>query len=109
MAEWNKNVRLLRTLNDDHEGKFAAVEGEVEDRDGEKKSAVLLFEKTPFQFDDLVKLMQDDEKQFKVDFINDVYHKYTVEARSACNGAFISKIQGRKLSKRRSRLFTFRC
>ncbi|CAF0951531.1 unnamed protein product [Adineta ricciae] len=92
MAEWNKNVRLLRTLNDDHEGKFAAVEGEVEDGDGEKKSAVLLFEKTPFQFDDLVKLMQDDEKQFKVDFINDVYHKYTVEARSACNDVKLAYI-----------------
>ncbi len=92
MEEWNKNVKLLRILNDDHEMKFAAIEGEVEENDGEKKSAVLFFEKTPFQFDDLVKLMKDNEQQFKVDFINDVYHKYTVEARSACNGMFRIKI-----------------
>ncbi len=86
MEEWNKNVKLLRILNDDHEMKFAAIEGEVEENDGEKKSAVLLFEKTPFQFDDVVKLMKENEEQFKVDFINDIYHKYTVEARSTCNG-----------------------
>ncbi|UJR15991.1 hypothetical protein I4U23_002910 [Adineta vaga] len=92
MEEWNKNVKLLRILNDDHSGKFAAIEGEVEDKEGEKKSAVLLFEKTPFQFDDLKKLMQDDEQQFKVDFINDVYHKYTVEARAACNDVKLAYI-----------------
>ncbi|CAF0957844.1 unnamed protein product [Adineta steineri] len=85
MAEWNKNVKLLRILNDNHELKFVAIEGEVEAKDGETKSAVLLFEKTPFQFDDVTKLMQGDEQQFKVDFINDIYHKYTVEAQSACN------------------------
>ncbi|CAF4290812.1 unnamed protein product, partial [Adineta steineri] len=85
MAEWNKNVKLLRILNDNHELKFVAIEGEVEAKDGETKSAVLLFEKTPFQFDDVTKLMQGDEQQFKVDFITDIYHKYTVEAQSACN------------------------
>ncbi|CAF0861676.1 unnamed protein product [Adineta steineri] len=85
MAEWNKNVKLLRILNDNHELKFVAIEGEVEAKEGEPKSAVLLFEKTPFQFDDVTKLMKGDEQQFKVDFINDIYHKYTVEAQSACN------------------------
>jgi hypothetical protein len=88
MEEWNKNLKLLRVLNVDHETKFAAIEGEVEETDGEKKSAVLVFEKTPFQFDDVTKLMKDTEQQFKVDFINDIYHKYTLEARSACNGMF---------------------
>jgi len=85
MEDWNKNVKLLRILNDDHESKFAAIEGEVEENEGEKKSAVLIFEKTPFHYDDLVKLMKDNEQKFKTDFINDVYHKYTIEARSACN------------------------
>jgi hypothetical protein len=88
MEDWNKNVKLLRILNDDHETKFAAIEGEIEENEGEKKSAVLLFEKTSFQFDDLVKLMKEDQQQFKVDFINDIYHKYTVEAQTACNGMF---------------------
>ncbi len=83
MEEWNKNLKLLRILNDDHEMKFAAIEGEIED-----KSAVLLFEKTPFHLDDIAKLMKENEQQFKVDFINDIYHKYTVEARSSCNGRF---------------------
>ena len=86
MEEWNKNVKLLRVLNDDPDSKFAAIEGEVEGKDGDKQPAVLVLEKTPFQLDGVVKLMQGDEQQFKVDFINDVYHKYTVEARSACNG-----------------------
>ena len=86
MAEWNKKVKLLRILNDDHEMKFAAIEGEVEENDGEKKAAVLLFEKTPFQLDEVSKLMQDSTEQFKVDFINDIYHKYKVEARTSCNG-----------------------
>jgi len=45
MEDWNKNVKLLRILNDDHESKFAAIEGEVEQNEGEKKSAVLIFEK----------------------------------------------------------------
>jgi len=92
MEEWNKNVTLLRILNDDHEKKFAAIEGEVGENEGEKKSAVLLLEKTPFHLDDVAKLMKGDEEQFKVDFINDIYHKYTVEARSACNGMFRIKI-----------------
>lgn len=89
MAEWNKNVKLLRILNDDHESKFAVIEGEVETSENEKNSAVLLFEKTPFQLDDLSKLMKENEEQFKVDFINDVYHKYTVEARTTCNGMLL--------------------
>ncbi len=29
MEEWNKNVKLLRILNDDHEKKLEAIEGEV--------------------------------------------------------------------------------
>jgi hypothetical protein len=86
MEAWNKNLKLLRILNDNHETKYAAIEGEIEENEGGKKSAVLLFEKTPFQFDDVVKLMKGDEQQFKTDFINDVYHRYTVEARSTCNG-----------------------
>ncbi|CAF2370248.1 unnamed protein product [Rotaria sp. Silwood2] len=85
MEDWNKNVKLLRILNDDHESKYATIEGEVEDKEGEKKSAVLILEKTPFQFDDVVKLMKDNEQQFKEDFVNDIYHKYTVAARSTCN------------------------
>ncbi|CAF3138458.1 unnamed protein product [Rotaria socialis] len=85
MEDWNKKVKLVRILNDDQESKFAAIEGEVEGTEGEKQSAVLVFEKTPFHFDEVVKLMNDDQQQFKVDFINDIYHKYTVEARSACN------------------------
>jgi m7GpppX diphosphatase len=85
MEEWHKNIKLLRILNDDHEMKFAAIEGEIEDNDGEKKSVVLLFEKTPFHFDDVAKLMKENELQFKVDFINDIYHKYIVEERSSCN------------------------
>lgn len=92
MDEWNKNVKILRILNDDHEIKFAAIEGEVEEKEGEKKSAVLLFEKTPFQLDDVAKLMKDNVEQFKEDFVNDIYHKYTVEARSACNGMLKIKI-----------------
>ena len=92
MEEWNKKVKVLRILNDDHEKKFAVIEGEVGENEGEKKSAVLLFEKAPFQLDDIVKLMKDNEEQFKVDFINDIYHKYTVEARSACNGMLEIKI-----------------
>lgn len=86
MEQWNKNVKLLRILNDDHDSKFAAIEGEVEGQNGDKQPAVLVLEKTPFHFDEVVKLMQADEQQFKVDFINDVYHKYTVDAQAACNG-----------------------
>ncbi|CAF0790758.1 unnamed protein product [Rotaria sp. Silwood1] len=85
MEHWHKQVKLLRILNDDHESKYAAIEGEIEENEGEKKSAVLLFEKTPFQFDDVVKLMNHNEQKFKEDFVNDIYHKYTVEARSTCN------------------------
>ncbi|CAF0774638.1 unnamed protein product [Rotaria sordida] len=85
MGDWNKNIKLLRILNNDHESKFATIEGEIEENEGEKKSAVLILEKTPFQLDDVVKLIKDNEQQFKVDFINDIYHKYTVEARSTCN------------------------
>ena len=88
MEDWNKNVKLLRILNDNYDTKYVAIEGEVEENENEKKSAVLLLEKTAFQFDDVVKLMNDNEQKFKVDFINDIYHKYTVEARSACNGMF---------------------
>jgi hypothetical protein len=88
MEEWNKKVKLIRLLNDDHESKFASIEGEVEEPNGEKKSAVLVLEKTSFQFNDVEKLMKENEEQFKVDFINDIYHKYTVEARTACNGMF---------------------
>ena len=86
MEGWNKNVKLVRVLNDDHDMKFAAIEGEFEDKDGEKKPAVLLFNKTPFQFDDIGKLMQGDSEQFHEDFVNDIYHQYKVEARSSCNG-----------------------
>jgi hypothetical protein len=86
MEEWNKNLKLLRILNADHETKIATIEGEIEQTNGEKKSAVLILEKTPFQFDDIVKLMKENEQQFKIDFINDIYHKFTVEARSSCNG-----------------------
>lgn len=88
MEDWNKHVKLLRILHDDHDTKYVAIEGEVEEKEGEKKSAVLIYEKTPFQFDDVVKLMQENEQQFKVDFVNDIYHKYTVEAKSACNGMY---------------------
>jgi len=38
MEEWNKNLKLLRILNDDHETKFAAIDGEIEENNGEKKS-----------------------------------------------------------------------
>ena len=86
MAEWNKNVKLLRLLNENHDMKTAAVEGEVEDKDGVKQSAVLLFEKSPFEFENLTKLMNEDEKQVKVDFVNDVYHKLTIAAQQSCNG-----------------------
>lgn len=86
MVEWNKQVKLIRLLNDDQDMKFASVEGEVTDKDGVKQPAVLLFEKTPFRFDDVAKLMQENEEQFKVEFINDIYHKYSVEARMHCNG-----------------------
>lgn len=86
MEGLKKNLKLLRCLNDDHESKFATFEGEVEGNEGDKQSAVLVLEKTPFHFDDVVKLMNNDEQKFNVDFINDVYHKYTVEARTVCNG-----------------------
>jgi hypothetical protein len=98
MEEWNKKVKLIRMLNDDHETKYATFEGEIEENDGEKKSAVLVLEKTPFQLDNVVNLMKDNDHQFKVDFINDVYQKYTVAARSSCNGMF------NKLCKRLTRL-----
>lgn len=88
MEGWNKNVKLVRVLNDDHDMKFAAIEGECEDKDGTKQPAVLLFNKTPFQFDDIGKLMQGDNEQFHVDFVNDIYHQYKVDARSSCNGMF---------------------
>lgn len=88
MAEWNKNVKLLRLLNENHDMKTAAVEGEVEDKDGVKQSAVLLFEKSPFEFENLTKLMNEDEKQVKVDFVNDVYHKLTIAAQQSCNVKF---------------------
>lgn len=91
MEDWNKNVKLVRVLNDDHEKKFAAVEGEIEGKEGGKQSAVLLLEKTPFHFDDLVRLLKENEQKFTTDFINDVYHKYTVEARSTCNGMSIHR------------------
>lgn len=81
MEDWNKNVKLVKILNDNHEKKFIAVEGELEE-----KSAVLILEKTPFQFDEVTRLLKENEQTFRTDFINDVYHKYTVQARSTCNG-----------------------
>jgi ribosomal protein L4 len=86
--EWNKNVKLVRILNDDYELKLAAIEGEVEEQDGSTKSAVLIFEKTSFELNDVKILMQENTEQFQMDFINDIYHKYLVQARSSCNGMF---------------------
>lgn len=84
--DWNKKVKLLRVINDNHETKYAAFEGEIEENEGEKKTAVLVFEKTPFQFDDVVTLLKDNEQQFQLNFVNDVYRTYNIEARSICNG-----------------------
>lgn len=90
--DWNKKVKLLRVINDNHETKYAAFEGEMEDKEGEKKTAVLVFEKTPFQFDDVVTLLKDNEQQFHLNFVNDVYHTYNIEARSICNGVKLSMV-----------------
>lgn len=86
MEEQSKKIKLLRLLNDDHETKLAAFEGEIEENDGEKKTTVLVFEKTPFQFDGVGKLLKDNEQKYQIGLINDVYHTYTTQARSVCNG-----------------------
>lgn len=86
MTEWNKNVKFVRLLNAHHDSKTAVVEGEAEDKDGVKQPAVLFFEKAPFEYDELSKMMQESGEQFKLDFVNDIYHKYVVEAREHCNG-----------------------
>ena len=91
MEEWGKKIKLLRVLNTDYETKLAAFEGEIEENDGGKKTTVLVFEKTPFQFDNVEKLLKDNEQQYQLGFINDVYHTYTAQTRSVCNGRPMNK------------------
>jgi len=89
VEEWSKMSKHVRVLSDDHETKVIAIEGQIEEGEGDEKtikSGVLLLEKTPFEFDEVVALMKDGEQQFKVNFINDIYREYMVAARSVCNG-----------------------
>ncbi len=89
VEEWIKMTKVLRVLSENHDTKYIAIEGQIEEDEGEEKtikSGILLLNKTPFEFDEVVTLMKDGEQQFKINFINDIYHEYTVATRSACNG-----------------------
>jgi m7GpppX diphosphatase len=88
-------TKVLRVLSENHDTKYIAIEGQIEEDEGEEKtikSGILLLNKTPFEFDEVVTLMKDGEQQFKINFINDIYHEYTVAARSACNGVKLTFI-----------------
>lgn len=86
-VEWNQKFKVLRLLNESYDMKTIVVEAEaVDDSDGQTKSAVIFMEKNPFAFQSLAKLLESDGDQFNVEFINDIYHQYTVRARVACNG-----------------------
>ncbi|CAF3484988.1 unnamed protein product [Adineta steineri] len=88
VEEWSKMSKNVRVLNENRETKRIVIEGQIEEGEGDEKttkSGILILDKEPFQFDEVLTLMKDNEQQFKVDFINDIYRQYTVAARSACN------------------------
>lgn len=91
IEEWSKMAKFVRILLVDHEKKLIAIEGQVEEGEGDDKtikSGVLVLEKTPFEFDEVVTMIKGDEHQFKIDLINDIYRYYTIATQSICNGMF---------------------
>lgn len=92
VEEWSRLCKTFRVLLEDHANKRIAIEGQIEEGEGDEKtikSGVLVLGKTPFEFDEVISLMKNDEQQFKINFINDIYHEYTVAARSTCNGTLL--------------------
>jgi len=95
VEEWIKMSKLVRVLAHDHDTNYIAIEVQIEEGESDNKtikSGILLLKKPPFEFDEVVTLMKGDEQQFKVKFINDIYHHCMVAAQSACNGMFLLTI-----------------